>query len=365
MYFKMRIEHFTDQLIYETFFEKVFMMMEQPESIRSNCLHILTPCFSLFHNKHKMTMYRLSSPAEILIRDTHYRNRILKFSDIFTPGSLVEKDYDTVVKTINLIEEGLNNYRAIDLFIGDHVVTEMHIAFQSKINQIEVEVDWNEINSFENRVDRISINDAPYLYFYLEAYSQQRGLSNKSFFHETALNLHLLERIKQFDFSIISNFCQEISNIKRGEEYKVPLYLRIVRLLLMNLGDFVNNIKILYEMSNLETLEGEDHPIFEDLDMGLRSIMRDSTPALLLKSEYCLKIDLYREIIPNLVKALQNIVLNFTANSRVRDCLLNLNSVSSSEKNVIYERGSRKKTRSLCKIDPNFLDEAFNRFPFA
>ena len=41
IYYKLNIQHFNDVLIYETFFEKVIMLMNQKESVASNLLHLL------------------------------------------------------------------------------------------------------------------------------------------------------------------------------------------------------------------------------------------------------------------------------------------------------------------------------------
>ena len=120
IYLKLNVENFNDQLVYEIFFEKVFLMMSLDSNSSSNWLHILSTFIEIFkairehvishHGKKKIkpdnskknpyfsviSTFRKLDPSEVLLSVSQYLDRITSW--------LLFPDYETVEQAISLIK---------------------------------------------------------------------------------------------------------------------------------------------------------------------------------------------------------------------------------------------------------------------
>lgn len=225
----MNVPHFNDQLIFETFFEKVFLMMSHQENSKSNCLHILITLIEVFRDiqdsvnkripkklkkaKTKSAekpesllipaMHRSLDPANILMSNMQYFNKI--------KALLLYPDYETVEQAITLIKA---------LPILEHSDSAVFICAFLDCSE---ETNQKVSSEFKEKMG-FTMSEPQHVYFWLQfmkSYFKQMDENEEITF------LRKFESFEAFNISMICSYLQEISQMSEDELHKIPLFVNI------------------------------------------------------------------------------------------------------------------------------------------
>lgn len=303
LYLKLNTPHPSDQLIFETFFEKAIMLLNLKETTTSNLLHLLTTFFKIDTEIHEYRRYLFrqkelpkkdsskssvqkdyedtteASQEEISTREPErteepeiffstFRN--IEASKVFVSSLrylnsiinlLVYPDYETVGQAIKLIEK---------LPVISHEQGEIFLKFF--YSQTQSEEEKNEfVNYFGNALD--SPQHTFYWLHFLE-----KGWKNS--WYNRSKNLWAFE---PFNLWMIIDYLKLLSEIKAEESHKVPLLANIwSKLIETTLETFKDEILLemtvsiskykyqrndLFDVPKVETLDFEND---QDLKIQLK-----------------------------------------------------------------------------------------------
>lgn len=364
IYLKLNVEHFNDQLVYEIFFEKVFIMMSMESSCSSNWLHILSTFLEIFkaikehaisyHGKKRVkqesskknpyftviSTFRRLDPSEILLSCSQYLNRVTSL--------LVYPEYETVEQAIWLIKSlPILNHEKSAVFICALSVNSEECKENEKIK-------FSEVMGFTS-------DDYENVYLWLHFM--------KTYFknipeQEQIEFLKKFEKLDEFNISIILKYLKMIVDMNLSEVYKVPLFLDI-SISLMNfvaklqqhyydieLSSKKKTEEIKVEKTDSKPVNSNDELISfaqtddfttttEDTNANRDTQEKDleSVYETLLsipskpesKEQY--NIEFYYDMVSLLLKAMNNLALNFAKEEKVKEHLVKTNFL---EKSLIF-----------------------------